>query len=185
MIGSRGGSTPVVGAAETAPIGGVFDRERWEPALLILARLLVGGTFLLAGATKVRAPAGFADSVRAYHLLPAHFVLPFATGLPWLELLVAAYLLVGFMTRIGAALSIAMLAMFEYALIYSLATGNIHHACGCFGSKDSNPILAFIAGGNTVTLWDVIRDAILAVLAALIVWWGAGRFSIDAQFGNR
>jgi uncharacterized membrane protein YphA (DoxX/SURF4 family) len=185
MIRSRGGSTPLAGAEDAPVAGNVFDRERWEPVLVIVARLLVGGTFLLAGATKVRAPAGFADSVRAYHLLPAHLVLPFATGLPWLELLVAAYLLLGFMTRIGAALSILMLAMFEYALINSLVTGNIHHACGCFGSKDVNPILAFIAGGSTVTLWDVIRDAVLGVLAALIVWWGAGRYSLDARFGSR
>jgi uncharacterized membrane protein YphA (DoxX/SURF4 family) len=173
---------PEAGAASGLSL---FDRDRWEPIILVLARLLVGGTFLLAGATKVTAPAAFADAVRAYHLLPGSLVMPFATGLPWLELLVAAYLLVGFMTRIGAALSIAMLAMFEYALIQSLVTGNIHHACGCFGKGDVNPMLALMAGGNTVTLWDVIRDLILAVLAALVVWWGAGPLSLDSRTGNR
>jgi uncharacterized membrane protein YphA (DoxX/SURF4 family) len=153
--------------------------------MLVVARGVVGGIFLLAGATKVGAPAAFADSVRAYHLLPASLVMPFATGLPWIELLVAAYLIAGFMVRFAAAAAILMLAMFEYALVQSIVTGNIHHACGCFGGADVNPVLAFIAGGNTVTWWDVIRDLILALLSLLVLLWGAGPWSIEARRWGR
>jgi uncharacterized membrane protein YphA (DoxX/SURF4 family) len=127
----------------------------------------------------------FADAVRAFHLLPPSLVLPFAFLLPWLELLVAVYLILGFMSRLGALGAIVLLGMFLVGLLDSLLTGNTAHACGCFGSGHENAVLSFLAGGNTVTLWDVIRDVILALLAAAVLWWGPGRFSLEGLVARR
>jgi uncharacterized membrane protein YphA (DoxX/SURF4 family) len=150
-----------------------------SPALLV-ARLLVGGIFLVAAVPKIGDPGGFADAVRAYGLLPAPFVVPFALMLPWLELGVALYLLAGYMTRwagIGAAL---LLATFTVAIAHALVTGSTAHACGCFGpGAASNPVLRFLAGGSTVTAWDGIRDLILFALCLLLAWRGAGRWAVD------
>jgi uncharacterized membrane protein YphA (DoxX/SURF4 family) len=160
----------------------LMESEWWlrvEPAPLLLARLVVGVIFLVAGVTKVTAPGQFAEAVRAYHLMPVSLSYPFALALPWLEILAALYLLVGFMTRIASAACLLMLAMFEFALMQSLVTGHTHHSCGCFGSGAVNPVLAFLEGGNVITSWDVIRDLILVALAALIFFFGAGPFSIE------
>ena len=100
MIGRTEGRT---GSRDGTVLGTWADREPFRSALQITARVLVGGIFLLAGITKVGSPGAFADAVRAYHLLPGTLVLPFAYILPWLELLVAVYLLIGFMTRLAAA----------------------------------------------------------------------------------
>jgi uncharacterized membrane protein YphA (DoxX/SURF4 family) len=154
--------------------------------VLLAARLLVGGIFLLASVPKIQSPGAFADAIRAFHLLPAAAVLPFAYVMPWLELLVAVYLISGFMSRLGALGSIILLSTFVVALLDSLATGNTSHACGCFGSAaGGNAVLSFLAGGNTVTWWDVIRDLILALLAALMAWYGPGAISIEEALERR
>ena len=168
-------------AAATVPHG-----RHLQSLLLLGSRLLVGGTFLLASVPKIQSPGSFADAVRAFHLLPPSLVLPVAFLLPWLELLVAAYLITGFMTRIGALGAIVLLSMFLFALLDSIATGNTTHACGCFGSAGHvNPIVSFLAGGDTVTSWDVIRDVILAIVAAAVLRWGAGPVSIEEVLTRR
>lgn len=147
---------------------------------LLTARLVVGGIFLIASVDKVRSPGAFADAVRTFHILPPDLVMPFAFAVPWLELLVAVYLLVGFLSRLAASGAAIMLAGFVYALGDALATGKTDHPCGCFGSgADPNPILAFLSGGSSVTWWDVIRDLILIALSLVIAVWGAGSFSVD------
>lgn len=154
--------------------------------VLLAARLLVGGIFLVASVPKIQSPGAFADAVRAFHLLPPDLVLPFAFVLPWLELLVAIYLITGFLTRLGALGSIVLLGTFIVALLDALLTGNTAHACGCFGSAgDANAVLSLLAGGNTVTAWDVIRDVILLLLSGLILWWGPGRISAEAILARR
>ncbi len=174
-VASESGEEPLARLAFT-------DSEWWltiEPAVLVIARLVVGGIFLVAGLTKVTTPGLFAEAVRAYHLMPVSLSYPFALALPWLEIVAALYVLVGFMTRIASAACLLMLAMFEFALMQSLVTGHTHHSCGCFGSGAVNPVLAFLEGGNVITSWDVIRDLILVGLTALIFFFGAGPFSIE------
>lgn len=157
------------------------DRLRKLPWDLggIVARLIVGGIFLMAAVPKIQSAGHFADAVRTYHLLPPELVLPFAFFVPWVELLIALYLLSGFMTRLAAGGSTVLLAMFSYALLDSIFTGNIAHACGCFGSGEQNPVVAFLTGGNSITWWDPARDLILLALSLLLIRLGGGALSID------
>ncbi len=153
---------------------------------LLVARLLVGGIFLLASVSKIQSPGSFADAVRAFHILPPNLVLPFAFVVPWLELLVGLYLVSGFMSRIGALGSLILLSTFLVALVDALLTGNTSHPCGCFGGAgNGNVILSFLAGGNTVGWWDVIRDVLLAGAAACILWLGPGAISVEAMLTRR
>jgi uncharacterized membrane protein YphA (DoxX/SURF4 family) len=155
------------------------------PSTLVLARLVVGGVFLIAAIDKLQSPGAFSDAIRAFHLLPPQLVLPVAFALPWLELLVSAYLLSGFLTRLGATGAILLLLTFVFALGSSLASGNTNHACGCFGTGDrANPVLAFISGGSTITWWDLIRDFLLVMLSAVILFAGPGRLSLDAMIAS-
>ena len=164
----------------------VDARGRVLSALLPAARLIVGGIFLIAGLDKVQAPGTFADAIRAFHLVPAGVVLPMTFILPWLELLVAAYLLIGFFSRLAAAGAILLLFMFVVARGTSLARGDTNHACGCFGSAaHANPVLAFLSGGNRVTWWDLIRDLLLVALSSAVLVWGAGPLSVEAFLACR
>src|SRR4051794_23650029 len=61
----------------------------------LVARLVLGTVFGLAALAKITAPGLFRQDVAAYHLLPPAVVGPFALALPWIEALLALYLLVG------------------------------------------------------------------------------------------
>lgn len=176
------GRTEALGGAEYNPVA--MSRDSLVSIVSLISRLLVGLIFLLAAVPKIVSPGDFASSVRAYHVLPAELVVPFTLILPWLELLVAVYLLSGFMGRIGAGGAVVLLLTFIFALVQALATGNTAHACGCFGSG-ANPLITLLAGGNSIGWWDVIRDGILLILAAWVAWCGPGQFSIDALLARR
>lgn len=181
MAAGRAGSRVLsqrVHASEGAPNALI----RYAP---LAARLIVGGIFLLAAVPKIQSPGLFADAVRAYHLLPPSVVLPLALTLPWIEALVALYLLVGFLARPAGVAAAVMLLTFVYALLTSLITGNTAHSCGCFGPGQSNPVITLLSGGNAVGWWDVFRDLILAGLAMLVAFRGAGPLSVDALIARR
>ena len=166
---------------ETTSTGG-----RWASGLFLAARLVVGCIFLLAAIDKIQSPGGFADAVRAFHLLPPSLVLPFAFVIPWVELLVAVYLIAGYLCRVAAAGTIALLGMFVFALGTALAGGDTNHACGCFGSGgDVNGVLALLEGGQTIGWWDVIRDLIMIAMSVPLVLYGAGSASVDALLARR
>jgi uncharacterized membrane protein YphA (DoxX/SURF4 family) len=151
---------------------------------LLAGRLLLAAVFLLAGISKVLAPTEFIQAVRAFNLLPDPLVAPFALILPWVEILAAVYLIVGFLGRPAAVATAAMLLMFIVALLDALVTGNTGHPCGCFGST-SNPVITALAGGDSVGWWDVIRDVILLAIALALVWRGPGELSIDEWVASR
>lgn len=153
---------------------------------LLSVRIVLGGVFLVAGLTKVQSPGAFAEAVRAYNLLPSVLVIPFALVLPWLEVLVAAYLVTGLLSRLAALGSAVMLVMFVVALTDALFIGNTAHACGCFGGGlGASPVVSLLAGGSSIGWWDVIRDLILLGLASLLVDRGGGALSLDALLARR
>lgn len=159
-----------------------FQVNRW---ILFGARIVVAGIFLLAGFDKIMSVGAFADAVRSYHLLPGSLVLPYALAIPPLEILIGVYLLLGFQARLAAIGSIVLLGMFMVALIRALILGDTNHACGCFGAgSTANPVLAFLTGGTTITIWDVVRDLLLVALSGLIVVCGAGPISAGKLFGS-
>lgn len=161
-----------------------MTRSTLLSAGLVAARVIVGGIFVLAGVGKVGNPGEFADSVRAFHILPPDLVLAYALIVPWLEILAGVYLIVGFMSKLAAALVIFLLLNFIVAIADALVTGNTAHPCGCFGSNP-NVVVAWLSGGNTVTTWDLIRDILLVLLAAAILLRGTGAFGIDSLLARR
>lgn len=145
---------------------------------------MLAGIFLLAGVSKVQSLHEFAQAVEAFNLLPVQLAVPFALILPWVEILAALYLLVGFLGRVAALVTAAMLVTFIVALLDALLTGNTAHPCGCFGAA-ANPVVSALAGGDSVGWWDVIRDGILLGMALSIAWFGSGALSLDEWVARR
>ena len=154
---------------------------RVRTPLTLVARLLLGLVFALSAITKITGPGAFHDSVAAYHLLPHALITPFATALPWIEALVAIYLLAGLFLRPTAIVTAALLIMFTGAIAISLARGNTGHGCGCFGDSGIGSLapVQWLAGGATITPFDVVRDLIFIALAA-IVYWG-DRYTLSVE----
>jgi uncharacterized membrane protein YphA (DoxX/SURF4 family) len=150
---------------------------RWRidgPAGL-LARLVVGGVWLLAGLLKLPDPAENVRAVRAYRLLPEAVVPTVGHLLPVLEVMVGMCLLLGLLTRVTAALSVLMLATFVVGIASAWARG-LSIDCGCFGAGASPT-----EDAAAQYPWDIARDVGLLLLSAWLVWRPRTRWSLDRR----
>src|SRR6187200_2424287 len=100
------------------------ERVHWRGEWVgLVARLVVGVVWVVAGALKLPDPAESVRSVRAYQLLPESVVPPVGYALPVLEILVGACLLLGLLTRLGAVVSALMLCAFVVGIASAWARG--------------------------------------------------------------
>ena len=135
---------------------------------MLLLRLLLGGLLAAAGALKAGDPSSLAANIAAFRLLPAAIVGPLALALPYLELMLGGYLIVGLFTRVAATL-----ATFEFlsyaAVIASAVVRRIPAGCGCFGPRDT-----------ALADWPhVVFDLALAAASAVVAYAAPGAFAVD------
>jgi uncharacterized membrane protein YphA (DoxX/SURF4 family) len=141
----------------------------------VVARLVVGGVWLVAGLLKLPDPAANVRAVRAYELLPETLVPIVGYALPVLEVLVGVCLLVGVLVRANAALSVALLVAFIVGIASAWARG-LSIECGCFGG----------GGGPAQDAaeqypWELARDAVLLALAGWLVWRPRTPWALDNE----
>src|SRR3712207_821402 len=90
----------------------------WGSYATLVSRLVLGGLFLVAGATKIPDPGGLAASIRSYELsLPEWFVSLSAHALPYIEVMLGLYLLAGLFTRVTAWATTGLTLLFFLALL--------------------------------------------------------------------
>ena len=145
----------------------------FSPYLSLVSRLVLGGVFLYAGASKVFDPGGLAASIRSYGLgLPEWFVTLSAYALPPFEVLLGFYLLVGLFTRASAWTTNGMMFLFIVALTQGALRG-LEIDCGCFGPA---------SGEEASSLWvDLTRDLGRLALGLQLAFAPSGKFSLDAR----
>lgn len=137
----------------------------------LVSRLVLGGVFLVAGATKIPDPGGLAASIRSYELyLPEWFVSLSAHALPYLEVMIGLYLLAGLFQKVFAWVTTGLTALFLLAILQGALRG-LQIDCGCFGSS---------AGETSSLPFAVARDLGLLLLGLHLVLAPIGRFSVDA-----
>ena len=103
--------------------------------LLVLPRLIVGGTFLTAGLTKLLEPAqNFQLVLEQFTWIPRAALAPLASGIPWVEWIAGGWLLVGFLPRLAAAILGPLSLSFIVILSGPVWTGQGLAECGCFGA---------------------------------------------------
>ena len=148
-------------------VGGLLS----SPYATLASRVVLGGVFLLAGATKIANPGALAAAIRSYELpLPEWFVSLSAHALPYLEVLLGLYLLAGLFTKISAWATNGLTLLFLLALLQGVVRG-LEIDCGCFGSS----------AGETSNLWlAAARDVGLLALGLHVALAPLGRFSVDA-----
>ena len=112
----------------------------------LAAALALGVIFVWLGAKKALDPARFAREAKAYKLLPAALVAPWAILLPWWELAAGLALFLPRWRRAGAALVFLLSAAFTVAVASVLARRLEGVACGCgFEGTLDGWHLAFVA----------------------------------------
>lgn len=132
---------------------------------LLVIRILLAGVFFVAGLAKLADRAGLYQSMVDFGL-PKRFARPFGLALPLAELTVGLLLMFNTTAWIGAIGTLSLLLSFIVGITYNLAKGR-KPDCHCFGKLNSTPIG-----------WDtVLRNSLLALLAAFIIWQGPGTLS--------
>ena len=139
----------------------------------VLARALLGGVWLVAGALKVPDPTESVRAVRNYRLLPEAVVPLVGHALPVLEILVGLCLLVGLLVRANAALSAVLLLAFVVGIASAWSRG-LSIECGCFGG-----------GGGTLEdatakyPWEIARDLGLLAASAWLLYRPRSPWAVD------
>jgi uncharacterized membrane protein YphA (DoxX/SURF4 family) len=167
-------------------LDGVFGDGRWSLQIqyvTLVFRLLLAVVFLIAGASKIAHPWVFVHTVEGYRMLPGSLARPFGLALPWVEVLLALYLLVGLFTRVAAVVMCAVLVMFLFALGVQLAHGHTGD-CGCVVGI-TNPVITAFVGGNTIGAFDLVRDAVLLLMASAIALTPRPVLAVDAMLRAR
>lgn len=116
--------------AVVAPRGGPW--KTIQPWISLVVRLAMAGILIFAAIPKLQDLDQSVRAVRAYRLLPEAVVPFIGTALPFLELTLAALLLLGVFTRVAAFIWIGMMAAFLVGVIWVWAKG-YSIDCGCFG----------------------------------------------------
>lgn len=138
----------------------------------LVARLVTGVVWVVAGALKLGHPDESVAAVKAYQLLPhsaAQFV---GYLLPPLEIAIGLCLILGLLTRLSALVSALLFAAFIIGITSVWARG-IEIDCGCFGGGGADP------GAASNYPWEIARDAGLLLLSAWLVIFPRTRLSLD------
>ncbi len=128
--------------------------NRW---LVLAARVMLGGIFLVSAVGKLQHPALFVDTVVDYGMLPEGLSRFYGTLLPWAEVAIGFSLILGLLSVVSAVLSMALTVSFAIAAIYSFS----HPAptmCGCFGD------LVTLSHSQSLAM-----DVAMLLMAALIL----------------
>ena len=150
--------------------------SRWRrlsaaPWLVILARLLVGGLFVVAGFSKLLLPhAEVVVLIEQYTVIPRAVTPLIATVLPWVELLSGTALLIGFFTTPAALVVALQLLAFCLLMVVILSLGIEVEDCGCFGQW----------GWHETPLQVLLRDLVMLALLGPVVWRRQDVWALDA-----
>ena len=148
---------------------------KFQPWLTFLFRLILGGVLLVAGALKVTDPYSSATSVRAYQILPVDFANFLGFVLPFAEVVIGIFLIVGIWVRLNAIAGGALMVMFIIAIGQAWARG-ISLDCGCFGKGG-------LLDSDELPVWnytlEIARDIVLAAFAVYIYRFPQGKLGFD------
>jgi len=142
--------------------------------VITILRVALGLLLLVAGVLKAHdGAAATAASVAGYRILPPVIVGPIGVALPYFEILLGGYLVVGLFTRIAAWVAAGQFLLFGVA-VASLVIRQIPADCGCFGS-----------GVRTPPSWGhVAGDVALALLACAVARFGPGVLAVDRRLAG-
>jgi uncharacterized membrane protein YphA (DoxX/SURF4 family) len=151
-----------------------FDR-RWISTGL---RLAVGAVFAFSGFTKVVDIDGTIRAVRAYQLLPEAIVPTVGSALPVLELALSALLLTGLLTRLSAAITMPLCAVFFSGVASAWARG-LTIQCGCFGNGGltPHPVPGYVR--------ELVLNGLMIIACGWLLRRPASRWSLDSALGLR
>lgn len=126
--------------------------------ILLLARVLLGATLLVAGPAKLRNPRRFAGTImELVPRVPSRITVILAWTVPALEILCAIGLLGNLALQAAAVVAGGLLAVFTMIIASALLRGR-QVSCACFGGSSATPM----------SWWSLARNMALLLSATLL-----------------
>lgn len=132
----------------------------------VLASVVLGGVFVVAGILKSADPQLFAQQIRGYQMVPNALSVPMAYGFIVVELLLGIAAILQIARKRAVVSIMALLIIFIFATAWAWAHGNAEE-CGCFGR-------AAARGPQGVILEDILFLLIGGVALAFPGFTGMG-----------
>lgn len=154
------------------------DRSRLLDTVGLVARVVLGGALLLAGALKVGKPVGSARAVQAYDVMPFELAAYVGYALPYVEVILGALLVLGLFTRASAVAGTLLMVIFIVGIAQAWARG-LSIDCGCFGGGGE------IAPSETRYGQEILRDVLFGVCGAWLIWRPQSLLSLDRYLLGR
>jgi uncharacterized membrane protein YphA (DoxX/SURF4 family) len=126
--------------------------------LALVLRLVLGGIFVYAAWIKLRDPWQlFAMAIDSYGILPLKYVELTAKVLPWIELGLGLWLIVGKWQRIPSVAVSLLLTLFFTLIVRAYIRGEEIN-CGCFGP------------GEAISWKTLLRDGSMLAGSFILTW---------------
>jgi uncharacterized membrane protein YphA (DoxX/SURF4 family) len=148
--------------------------KKYQPWIGLAARLVLGGTLIVAGYLKFDELDKSQMAVRAYELLPIPLANFMGVFLPFFELAVGILLVLGAATRLSALASGLLMFAFMIGISQAWARG-LSIDCGCFGGGGQ------VAPGEADYLTPLLRDTGLTLLAVYLTLFPHTKFGLDKE----
>ena len=137
------------------------DKKNISHLLYLIARIILGVVFIYASYDKLFHPKEFAGIIYHYQILPDRLINIAAISLPWLELLMGVFLIIGFWMPGTVIWCNFLLVVYIAALSLNLARG-LDINCGCFSTAGGRSI------GIETILWDAVFLALSIYLSVIV-----------------
>ena len=138
-----------------------MGKIKFSHLFVLIARLVLTGTFVLAAMPKIKDPVAFAASVNAFRVVGPELSNWVALILPWLELVIGIGILLP-QIRLSSSILIATLLLAFIGLHASAWIRGLEISCGCFGTES--------AAESTDYGWLIIRNLLLLGACLLVIY---------------
>ena len=163
---------PVEGRSAISRIGAFLTDRR----LSLAVRCVIGAVFIYAGVIKLSDPRAFARTIASYDLAPESWLPFIAVGLPLLEVIGGA----GLILNIAGGLTLVTLLLFFFIFVlwYGILSG-LDIDCGCFSEEE-------ISG--QASLWNAFyRDVAMlggALYLYIVRWISSARQHVHGLWNH-
>ena len=134
-----------------------------NPKLILLFRIFLGIIFIYASIDKIIDPLKFSDAIDNYHITPIQLNNLAALIIPWIELVVGVFLVLGIYVRGSSLIVISLLIWFIFILSQALVRG-INVNCGCFNLAEQVNDVNLRAD----MIKRIIEDVVFILMAFLV-----------------
>ena len=131
--------------------------------LPLIFRIILGVIFIYASYDKILNPVGFSDNIHNYHMTPVAVENLAALIIPWIELIVGVFLILGVFLEGATSITIGMLIFFIIVLSQAVFRGIDVH-CGCFKTEAD----AGVTDLRFELIKRIVEDCVLLGMAFIV-----------------